>query len=182
MFLNITFRAEKISRTVHCFLGATRKPSYQWTASRVALLAPNANQHHVLPSRRDERGRSLSLCAGNKRNYKQSKLGDEVSQDKILSEIERFRKVAATKVPASREYAAPGASFEWLRTWTTNLLTINAFLVFLFMGWLLLGVALKITTGHSALLDIWYTLWQPFVQPLIGLLMIGALASKFLRR
>jgi hypothetical protein len=68
-----------------------------------------------------------------------------------------------------------------LRAWATNLLTADAFLVLFFMGWLAVGVALKLTVGHSAILDVWYTLWQPVVQPLIGLLIIGAIASNFLR-
>ncbi|BAM82745.1 hypothetical protein, conserved [Cyanidioschyzon merolae strain 10D] len=98
----------------------------------------------------------------------------------LLSDIERFRRQSpgnAEKIQVGESKPVAGR----LRSWLTNLLIADAFLVFFFMAWLVVGVILQLTSGYSALLDVWYILWQPVVQPLLGLLMAGALASKFLR-
>lgn len=57
----------------------------------------------------------------------------------------------------------------------TWLLTMNTLVVLGFAGWFLVGVMLY--ARNKVALDTWYSLWQPLIQPSIGLLMMGALGS-----
>lgn len=55
-------------------------------------------------------------------------------------------------------------------------LMLDFLLVIVFMVWLgvaVLGRSLQFPLG----LDLWYKLWQPMIQPAIGILMAGALVS-----
>ncbi|MDX2099639.1 MAG: hypothetical protein SFW36_17820 [Leptolyngbyaceae cyanobacterium bins.59] len=56
------------------------------------------------------------------------------------------------------------------------LLMWDLFLVFLFFGWFAIAVLGK-SMDFPLGLDLWYRLWQPMIQPAIGILMAGALLS-----
>lgn len=45
------------------------------------------------------------------------------------------------------------------------------------LGWLVTGLAIKAATGNSSLVDAWLPLWPMVFQPIIGILMAGALVS-----
>ncbi|MDX2239056.1 MAG: hypothetical protein NW224_00055 [Leptolyngbyaceae cyanobacterium bins.302] len=60
--------------------------------------------------------------------------------------------------------------------WLNWALTVNVFFVLLSFGWFTIAII-----GHGAGvalgLDVWYSLWQPVMQPAIGILMAGAILS-----
>ncbi|MFM2432546.1 MAG: hypothetical protein RLZZ511_3760 [Cyanobacteriota bacterium] len=60
--------------------------------------------------------------------------------------------------------------------WLNQLLVINLFFVLACFVWF--AAAIVGRSAHFSLgLDLWYQLWQPVMQPAIGILMAGALVS-----
>lgn len=60
--------------------------------------------------------------------------------------------------------------------WLNQLLVLNLFFVlacFLWFAIALVGRAIDIPLGF----DLWYRLWEPVVQPALGILMAGAIIS-----
>ena len=60
--------------------------------------------------------------------------------------------------------------------WLNLALMANLFFVLFCFGWLAIAVVGR-TSGISLGLDVWYKLWQPVVQPALGILMTGAIVS-----
>ncbi|CAL8471352.1 g10894 [Coccomyxa elongata] len=58
-----------------------------------------------------------------------------------------------------------------------KVLIADFFFVCAALAWLVAGVGVKASLDNSALLDVWYPLWQWVFQPAIGVLMLGALVS-----
>jgi hypothetical protein len=65
---------------------------------------------------------------------------------------------------------------EKLLEWLNLALTVNLFFVLLSFFWLAIAVVGR-STGVSLGLDVWYKLWEPVMQPAIGILMAGAILS-----
>lgn len=65
---------------------------------------------------------------------------------------------------------------EQFLTWLNRLLVIDVFLVLFGFFWFAIAVV-----GHSIGVplgfDLWYKLWQPFFNPAIGILFLGAILS-----
>ena len=65
---------------------------------------------------------------------------------------------------------------EKLLNWLNYFLMLDLFLVLLSFAWFaiaILGRSLDFPLG----LDLWYRLWQPAIQPALGILMAGAILS-----
>jgi hypothetical protein len=65
---------------------------------------------------------------------------------------------------------------EQFSRWLNQILMINLFFVlfcFLWFAVALIGKSANLPLG----LELWYQLWQPVMQPAIGILMAGALVS-----
>ncbi len=63
-----------------------------------------------------------------------------------------------------------------LLDWLNLALMVNLFFVLFCFGWLAIAVVGR-TSGVPLGLDVWYKLWQPVVQPALGILMTGAIVS-----
>jgi len=60
--------------------------------------------------------------------------------------------------------------------WLNWALMIDVFFVLLSFGWFAIAVVGR-SAGVPLGLDVWYSLWEPVMQPAIGILMAGALLS-----
>lgn len=60
--------------------------------------------------------------------------------------------------------------------WINTALMLDLFFVLACFGWFAIAVIGRATDIPLGL-DIWYSLWNPVVQPAIGILMAGALTS-----
>lgn len=60
--------------------------------------------------------------------------------------------------------------------WLNVALMADLFFVLLSFAWFAIAVIGR-STGVSLGLDIWYSLWNPIMQPAIGILMAGAILS-----
>ncbi len=60
--------------------------------------------------------------------------------------------------------------------WLNWALMMDVFFVLLSFFWLAIAVIGR-STGVALGLDVWYSLWEPVMQPAIGILMAGALLS-----
>lgn len=65
---------------------------------------------------------------------------------------------------------------EKLSFWLNKALMVDLFLVFFFFGWFVLAVAAEQFHGHLGL-AVWQSLWQPLIQPVLGIMMAGAILS-----
>lgn len=60
--------------------------------------------------------------------------------------------------------------------WLNWALMVNVFFVLLSFGWFAIAVIGR-SAGVALGLDVWYSLWNPVMQPAIGILMAGAILS-----
>ncbi|MDX2228874.1 MAG: hypothetical protein NW220_04525 [Leptolyngbyaceae cyanobacterium bins.349] len=60
--------------------------------------------------------------------------------------------------------------------WLNWALMMNLFFVLLSFVWFAIAVVGR-STGVALGLDVWYSLWDPIMQPAIGILMAGAILS-----
>ena len=65
---------------------------------------------------------------------------------------------------------------ETVLEWLNLTLMADLFFVLLCFGWLAIAVIGR-STGIPLGLDVWYRLWEPVMQPAIGILMAGAIFS-----
>lgn len=65
---------------------------------------------------------------------------------------------------------------EKLMQWLNTALMVDLFFVLLSFAWFTIAVIGR-STGIPLGLDIWYKLWDPVMQPAIGILMAGAILS-----
>lgn len=63
-----------------------------------------------------------------------------------------------------------------LKDFVDKVLIADFFFILFALAWFAAGLVQQ-STGSSALLDSWYSLWQWVFQPAIGVLMLGALSS-----
>jgi hypothetical protein len=68
---------------------------------------------------------------------------------------------------------------ETLLRWLNTALMLNLFFVLLSFFWLAIAVVGR-ATNFPLGLDLWYKLWEPVLQPAIGILMAGALLNGLL--
>lgn len=65
---------------------------------------------------------------------------------------------------------------ETVLEWLNLTLMADLFFVLLCFGWLAIAVIGR-STGIPLGLNVWYSLWEPVMQPAIGILMAGAIFS-----
>jgi hypothetical protein len=68
---------------------------------------------------------------------------------------------------------------EKLQQWLNLALMADLFFVLLSFFWLAAAVIGR-STGIPLGLDLWYKLWEPLIQPAMGILMAGALVTGLL--
>lgn len=60
--------------------------------------------------------------------------------------------------------------------WLNKALMLDLFLVFFFFAWFAAAVIAEQVHLHFGLL-VWQSLWQPLIQPVLGIMMAGAILS-----
>jgi hypothetical protein len=99
---------------------------------------------------------------------------EEASEELLRSEVERFRALRTQRRESGRSDLLAKAvdAVNWV-------LVADVFVVFALMMLFLAGVVQKFATkdADTLLLDVLRRLWDPIVQPAIGLLMLGSLVS-----
>jgi hypothetical protein len=60
--------------------------------------------------------------------------------------------------------------------WINKALMFDLFLVFFFFAWFVLALAAEQLHLHLGL-NVWHFLWQPLIQPVLGIMMAGAILS-----
>lgn len=72
---------------------------------------------------------------------------------------------------------------ENLLRWVNKALLFDMFLVFFFFAWFVVAVVGDRLLNFNLGLGIWQQLWEPIIQPALGIVMAGAIlsgvASKF---
>ncbi|HAN45278.1 MAG TPA: hypothetical protein DCQ32_01860 [Cyanobacteria bacterium UBA8156] len=63
-----------------------------------------------------------------------------------------------------------------MRVWLERLWMADLLVVMVCFGWLVVAATGE-ATGHTWGWQLWLRLWQPLIQPALGLLMAGAIAS-----
>lgn len=61
-----------------------------------------------------------------------------------------------------------------------NFLLFDFFLVVGLLGWLVLALIPHFAAKNDVLLDPWLALWQPFIQPVLGVLMLATIGQGML--
>lgn len=61
-----------------------------------------------------------------------------------------------------------------------NLLLADFFLVIGLLGWLIVALVPHFAAKNESLLDPWLALWQPFIQPVLGVLMLATIGQGML--
>ncbi len=65
--------------------------------------------------------------------------------------------------------------------WLNKALMIDLFLVFFFFAWFVLAIIAEQLHLHFGL-SVWHFLWQPVIQPVLGIMMAGAILSGIMSK
>ena len=65
--------------------------------------------------------------------------------------------------------------------WVNKALMVDLFLVFFFFAWFVLAVIAEKVHLHLGLL-VWQSLWLPLIQPVLGIMMGGAILSGIISK
>lgn len=71
-------------------------------------------------------------------------------------------------------------TYRLAKTVFDNLLLADFFLVVGLLGWLVVALVPHFAMKNDALLDPWLGLWQPFIQPVLGVLMLATIGQGML--
>mmetsp|Transcript_7684 Transcript_7684/g.23252 ORF Transcript_7684/g.23252 Transcript_7684/m.23252 type:complete len:151 (+) Transcript_7684:74-526(+) len=125
-------------------------------------------------------GRSASSSC--RRRRVQARAGGDDDGDSLLADIAEMRR--KMKVQKERERSERGAvetgakaAGSGLQNVISTVLLANFFVVITFLVWLAVAVVMQFGFKNSYLLDPWLQLWQPLIQPVLGVLMLGTIVS-----
>lgn len=71
-------------------------------------------------------------------------------------------------------------TYRLAKTVFDNLLLADFFLVVALLGWLVVALVPHFAAKNDALLDPWLAIWQPFIQPVLGVLMLATIGQGML--
>jgi hypothetical protein len=110
---------------------------------------------------------------------------DDESRERLRRDAQSFRARATQLRAAAAEsrgdhsadtsvgrgvLSAAKSAFDTLLVW-------NFFLVVILLGWLVVALVPHFAAKNDALLDPWLSLWQPFTQPVLGVLMLSTIVQ-----
>mmetsp|Transcript_7518 Transcript_7518/g.13322 ORF Transcript_7518/g.13322 Transcript_7518/m.13322 type:complete len:171 (-) Transcript_7518:34-546(-) len=108
----------------------------------------------------------------------EEKQRDKTVEDMLASDVARIK---AAKI--KREAVTPDAKSDdnqslalKAKNVVQTLLVADFFIVLFFLAWL----SVAVVKNDDALYDSWYKLWEPVIQPILGILMLGAIVSGIL--
>lgn len=82
---------------------------------------------------------------------------------------------------AKRKNTAPqeerAAPLDTVKAAIDAILLWDFFLVLGLLGWLAIALVPHFAAKNDVLLDPWLGLWQPFIQPVLGVLMLGTIVQ-----
>jgi len=98
----------------------------------------------------------------------------EELEKRLLQDIQRFKAIEQAKTGGveEKETALAKASDVF-----STILVVDFFVVMAFLTWFGVGIITKATTKDSQLLDTFYSLWNPVINPALGILMAGTMAG-----
>lgn len=106
------------------------------------------------------------------------------AEDTEAADREALRQdVAAFKArnqPADDSVPIVSDTYRLAKTVFDNLLLADFFLVVGLLGWLVVALVPHYAAQNDALLDPWLALWQPFIQPVLGVLMLATIGQGML--
>lgn len=91
----------------------------------------------------------------------------------LLQDIQRLRTKRAQQAPRESD----SSLLDTLKSAVDTLLLADFFLVLALLGWLAVALVPHFLRKNDVLLDPWLALWQPFIQPVLGVLMMGTIAQ-----
>ncbi|PXF43800.1 hypothetical protein BWQ96_06421 [Gracilariopsis chorda] len=94
-------------------------------------------------------------------------------EDTLLQDIQRMR----TKRKGATEAEAKKSSISPLKNAIETILLWDFFLVIALLVWLAVALVPHFASKNDFLLDPWLALWQPFIQPVLGVLMLGTIVQ-----
>lgn len=94
-------------------------------------------------------------------------------EDTLLQDIQRMR----TKQKGSPEAEGKKNSISPLKKAIESILLWDFFLVLALLAWLGVALVPHFVSKNDFLLDPWLALWQPFIQPVLGVLMLGTIVQ-----
>lgn len=66
---------------------------------------------------------------------------------------------------------------EKMKDLVSTILLVDFFLVVFLLAWLVVALVPHFVSKNDTLLDPWLILWQPFIQPVLGVLMLGTIVQ-----
>jgi len=169
--------------------------------SAAGLRRPQQEQQQKQQRQRRRRGRQGARASatapgdGGDPGPGPSSSGDDALARLLKADVERFSSAAAaaSSAQSTRQKGAGGSSNSGsggggansapqeqeggVKAALDKLLVADFFAVLAALGWLGAGLAERAALGSSRLVDAWMPLWPLLWQPLIGVLMAGALVS-----
>eukprot|EP00929_Paragymnodinium_shiwhaense_P101446 TRINITY_DN64538_c0_g1_i1.p1 TRINITY_DN64538_c0_g1~~TRINITY_DN64538_c0_g1_i1.p1 ORF type:complete len:220 (+),score=64.14 TRINITY_DN64538_c0_g1_i1:74-733(+) len=91
----------------------------------------------------------------------------------ILDELE----VAAKKEEADEEAPAEPTMMDKFKESFGWVLVADVFIAIFFAGWFLFGTFLRYSAGFDPVLNLFLTLWDPYIQPVLGVLFAARLLA-----
>eukprot|EP00177_Eucheuma_denticulatum_P002648 GFKZ01004745.1.p1 GENE.GFKZ01004745.1~~GFKZ01004745.1.p1 ORF type:complete len:234 (-),score=20.02 GFKZ01004745.1:273-875(-) len=91
----------------------------------------------------------------------------------LLEDLQRLRAKRAQETPRASDSSVIGT----IKSAVDTLLLVDFFLVLALLGWLAVALVPHFLRKNDVLLDPWLALWQPFIQPVLGVLMMGTIAQ-----
>ncbi|KAG5190117.1 hypothetical protein JKP88DRAFT_286260 [Tribonema minus] len=99
--------------------------------------------------------------------------GTKVNMDELGADIAKYKRREAAAGPKDSSLDA-GATLKAIFSW---ILTADFFIVVGFLGWLVVAVIARSVLKDGSLLDGFSAAWAPIIQPALGVLMAGTIAS-----
>lgn len=149
------------------------------TSAFSALAASRRAHHRVHPACR--RGTPL-VCVRSVRTWpvcaaEPPSDAETGADDTLLRDASTFRaRRAAAKASAGGTAGNDGNGLSVRSVLDTFLIGIF-FLVVGLLVWLIVALVPHFASHNEVLLDPWLALWQPFIQPVLGVLMLGTIAQ-----
>lgn len=141
--------------------------SFSAFVTAVPLGRPLSGRCAVCP-RTPFRHTSPRACAPDKQD------APSTTDDALLRDAQRMRKRRAQ----AEQSGERSVTKQWsLRSVVDTLLLWDFFLVVGLLVWLVVALVPHFAAHNDALLDPWLALWQPFIQPVLGVLMLGTIAQ-----
>lgn len=94
-------------------------------------------------------------------------------EEMLLEDLKRIRALEKAKGKKKKSFSPLDA----LKSGVDRLLLFNFFLVLGLLVWLAVALIPHFASKNDVLLDPWLGLWQPFIQPALGVLMLGTIVQ-----